>query len=107
MTLEQSEMRFSPQNTEVAVSPFWAASAGSRLTRTAGRVNTNCTSRKFWDSSIGTSSGRSPNGESSMYSLIQFAQTDGYPMPASPTASFQYSIVSSLIAGSGLFCSSS
>jgi hypothetical protein len=33
MTLEQPEMRSSPQNTEVAVSPFWAARAGCRFTR--------------------------------------------------------------------------
>ena len=27
-------------------------------------VTTSCTSRKYWDSSIGTSDGRNPNGES-------------------------------------------
>ena len=49
------------------------------------------------------------SGEFSMYNLInQFAQTVvAYPLPASPTAPLQYSMVSSLIAGSGSFCSSS
>jgi hypothetical protein len=32
-------------------------------------VSTNCTSRKFWDSSTGTNGGRNPDGQCSMYGL--------------------------------------
>src|SRR5438874_13056686 len=35
-----------------------------KITRIAMRANTDCTSRKLWDTSTGTSGGRNPNGES-------------------------------------------
>jgi hypothetical protein len=38
--------------------------------RTAALANTDCTSRRFWDSSTGTSDGRSRNAERSIYDLI-------------------------------------
>ena len=41
----------------------------------AGRIPTSCTSRRYWDSSIGTSGGKNPNGKFSDLLLICNSKT--------------------------------
>jgi hypothetical protein len=49
-----------------------------KITKTAVRANTDCTSKKFWDSSIGTSGGRNRNSESCQTERSPLTSVEGH-----------------------------